>query len=116
MSWTAASATMNCTAVPATIPCWGPGDDNLSTDAGDDTVNCGDGNDYLEGGAGNDLLIGGPGKDVYWFSNTTDYDTIETYDPANDRITINGLNWSDVSRTLDSEGNTVLSWGSPDAS
>jgi Ca2+-binding RTX toxin-like protein len=83
----------------------GRGDDTVSGGSGNDTLRGGDGNDTLNGDGGNDILVGGAGKDVlssgagqdvFVFEALSDslvtaYDTIKSFDTANDLIDVSAL-------------------------
>ncbi len=70
--------------------------DTLHGGAGDDTLEGGSSHDQLTGGLGDDLLLGGTGRDTYHFTTGDGQDTIEGFDPGYDKLTIDGVNVTDL--------------------
>jgi Ca2+-binding RTX toxin-like protein len=64
----------------------GSGADVLVGGSGHDTLTGGGGEDRLAGGRGNDMLTGGPGADIFVFDTGHGHDTINDFDPAEDRL------------------------------
>ena len=86
----------------------------LSTDKGDDIIYGGDGNDTIDGGAGDDTLTGGSGSDTFQFHGFFEHDTITDYDSDEDILEFyasdgSALNISDLIKTVNTDGNRVLS-------
>ena len=69
------------------------GNDELLGSAGNDVLVGNEGNDTLSGGAGEDILIGSAGADQFKFLSFKDngYDTINDFNPLEDKILISLL-------------------------
>jgi RTX calcium-binding nonapeptide repeat (4 copies) len=81
------------------------GNDVLSAGSGEDTIEGGEGADRIIGGQDNDLLAGGSGNDIFSFTTGDGLDHIvEEFRDAGDRIHINGVDISDLTRTSPSDG------------
>jgi len=65
----------------------------------------------LDGGAGNDILTGGAGSDVFVFGANDGSDTITDFNPAEDKLQLQGVTSPYQLNVSSDGGNTVISYG-----
>ena len=92
------------------------GDDYVSGGSGDDMVFGGRADDTLEGGPGADDLYGDDGRDTFYLTEGDGRDQVFSYEPGIDRIEVKDIEPGSYRYRDDGDGNTVVTWGDPDAS
>jgi Ca2+-binding RTX toxin-like protein len=97
----------------------GDGRDTLIGGSARDYLVGGDGNDVLIGGGGKDDLTGGAGADQFVFGLDSGPDHLLDFNPQEDTLVLQGLNFQSVDQvlegTFDDKGSLVVPLDGPDA-